>query len=89
MIKFMYEQVSMFTFWFEIRGNYGELLYPKSTISAPAMSIIKEILTDYLFAREINNNTSKIFNNESLSPEEQIDLLTIIIHKLEDADNDK
>lgn len=84
MIKWTYEQMNMFTYWVEIRGEYGELLYPKSLISAPAMAILKEILTDYLFAMKINN-TDSIFNYEELSPEDRMDLLTMSIHKLEDC----
>lgn len=79
--------MDMFTYWVEIRGEHGELLYPKSNISAPAMAILKEILTDYLFAMEINN-TDSIFNYDGLSQEDQMDLRTLVIHKLEDADND-
>jgi len=86
MIKWIYEQMDMFTYWLEIRGEYNELLYPKSIISAPAMAILKEILTDYLFAREIDK-TDKIFNYDNLSEEDKMDLKTLVIHKLEDADN--
>jgi len=86
MIKWMYEQMDMFNFWLEIRGEYNELLYPKSIISAPAFSILREILTDYLFAREIDK-TDRIFNYDNLSEEDKMDLKTLVIHKLEDADN--
>lgn len=78
--------MNMFTYWIEIRGEHGELLYPKSEISAPAISILKEILTDYLFAMKINN-TDSIFNYDKLSQEDQMDLKTLVIHKLEDADD--
>lgn len=75
--------MNMFQYWVEIRGEYGELLYPKSIISSPAMAILKEILTDYLFARKINESES-IFTYDELSPEDRMDLLTMSIHKLED-----
>jgi hypothetical protein len=87
MIRWNYEQMNMFTYWVEIRGEYNELLYPKSIISAPAMAILKDILTDYLFALQINH-TNTIFNYEELSPEDRMDLLTMTIHKLEEEDND-
>ena len=79
--------MNLWEYWLEIRGEHNELLYPKSIISAPAMSILKEILTDYLFAREIDK-TDRIFKYEELSQEDRMDLLTMVIHKLEDAEND-
>jgi len=77
----------MFQFWVEIKGEYGERLYPKSILSAPAMSILNEILTDYLFAKEIYK-TEKVFNYDNLSAEDRMDLKTLVIHKLEDTDNE-
>ena len=87
MIRWVYEQMDMFTYWFEIRDEHGRKIYPNSTISSPAISILKEILTDYLFAKEINN-TDKIFNYDDLSKEDQMDIRVCCIHKLEDSEND-
>jgi len=87
MIKWNYERMDMFSYWLEIRGEHNELLYPKSIISAPAFAILKEILSDYIFARKIYT-TDAIFDYENLDKEDQMDLKTLVIHKLEDADND-
>lgn len=85
MIKWYYEQMDMFTYWIEIKDEYGNKLYSESTISAPAMAILKEILTDYIFAREIDR-TDRIFNYDELSEDDKMDLRTLVIHKLEDAE---
>jgi len=87
MIKWQYEQMDMFRYWFEIKDEYGNNIYPYSIISAPAMSILKEMFTDYAFAKEINK-TDKIFDMDYLSPEDKMELKVVSIHKLEDADND-
>lgn len=86
MIRWSYEQMNMFEYWVEIRGEHGEMLYSKSIISAPAMVILVEILTDYLFAMRISS-TDSIFNYDELSSDDRMDLLTMTIHKLEDIDN--
>jgi hypothetical protein len=85
MIRWSYEQMDMFNYWLEIRGEYNELLYPKSIISSPAMTILREILLDYLFARLIDR-TDRVFNYDGLSSEDKMDIKTLVIHKLEDID---
>lgn len=87
MIKWIYESMDVFSFWFEIQDEYGQPIYKGSIISSPAMSLLKEILSDYQFAKDINN-TEKIFDYDDLSPEDKMDLKLITIHKLEDADNE-
>lgn len=83
MIRWSYEQLDLFTFWIEIQDEYGRKLYPSSTISSPAFSILSEVLTDYLFAKEIYSN-NKIFNYDDLCPEEKMDLQMCCLSKLED-----
>lgn len=87
MIKWTYEQMDVFTYWVEITDEYGNKLFQESTISSPAFSILKEILTNYLFARKINNSNT-IFNYDNLSSEDQMDLKMCCIYKLEDGLDD-
>ena len=87
MIKWKYERIDLWTYSFEIKDEYGNSIYPKSEISAPALPILIEILSDYYFARDING-TDKVFNFDGLSPEDKMDLKLASIHKLEDIDND-
>jgi len=86
MIKWAYEQMNLMTFWFEIQDKYGHKIYPASNVSAPAMSILKEILTDYVFAKKIYN-TNTIFNDDKLTPEDQMDIKMCCINRLEDIDD--
>jgi len=88
MIKWKYEQINLWTYKFTVLDAFDNPIYAESEISAPAMSILKEILSDYLFAVEINKD-DKIFNFNELSPEDRMDLMTVSIHKLEDIENDR
>ena len=86
MIRWTYEQVNVWTYKFIIEDEFGNPIYAESEISSPAMSILLEILMDYKFALDINHST-KIFNFNELSNEDQMDLMIASIHKLEDIDN--
>lgn len=87
MIKWNYEQIDLWTYSFEIKDEYDNPIYPKSEISAPALPILIEILSNYCFARDING-TDKVFNFDGLSPEDKMDLKLASIHKLEDIEDD-
>jgi len=87
MIKWTYEQIDMWTYRFTIRDEFRNPIYGEMEISSPAFSILSEILTDYVFAMEINK-TDKIFNFDELSKEDQMDLKIASLHKIEDVDNE-
>jgi len=87
MIKWSYRQIHLWTYKFIIKDEFGNPIYAESDISSPAMSILLELLSDYQFAIEINK-TTKVFNFDELSKEDQMDLKVASIHKLEDIDND-
>lgn len=86
MIKWSYYQRDLWTYRFNIYDEYGNRIYREWEISAPAFSIILEVLSDCEFALEING-TDKAFNMDGLSEEDQMDLKVASIHKLEDMDN--
>lgn len=89
MIKWTYEQMNLFTYWFEVKDEYGRIIYEDKNVSSPVMSILKEVLTDYTFALKIHK-TNKLLNRyDNLSPEDRMDLKLISLMKLEDADNEE
>jgi len=88
MIKWRHDQINLWTYVFTIEDEFGNPIYGEMEISSPAFSILLEILTDYVFAMEINN-TNKIFNFDELSKEDQIDLKIVSIHKVEDIENER
>jgi hypothetical protein len=87
MIKWKYKQFDLWTYTFTLKDEFNRPIYLKeSEISAPAMPVLKEILTDYLFAKKING-TKKIFKFEKLSQDDQMELMLASIQKLEDIDD--
>jgi hypothetical protein len=86
MIKWIYKQFDLWTYTFTLMDEFNRPIYLKeSEISAPAMPILKEILTDYLFAKKINN-IEEIFKFDILSKDDQMELMLASLQKLEDID---
>lgn len=85
MIKWKFERVDLWQYKFQINDEFNTPIYFPSKISLPAMPIIIQILTDYLFAKEINNQ-DKIFDIEGLNKDDQMDILLVSLSKIEDID---
>jgi hypothetical protein len=88
MIRWKAEQVGVFEYWFRIEDEFGSPHWMDgSQISTPAFSILKEIMSDYVFAKKINR-TETLFKYDGLSSDDRMELSLITITKLEDADNE-
>ncbi|MFW6173795.1 MAG: hypothetical protein ACOC5T_08625 [Elusimicrobiota bacterium] len=87
MIRWSYRQENLWTYKLNIEDEHGNAIYKEWEVSSPTMSIILELLSDYMFALDINKD-DKVFDIEGLGPEDQMDVKIASIHKLEDADND-
>lgn len=83
MIRWEFEQMDLWTYWVEIKNEYGEKLFKESNMSSPCFSILKELLSDYLFAKKIY---SKIFDFDNINPEDRMDLSICCLTKLEEID---
>ena len=85
MIRWTYRQEDLWTFQLNINDEFGNHVYKEWEVSAPAMSILLEVLSDYSFAITINQT---VFDIEGLNADDQMDLSVVSIHKLEDLGND-
>ena len=85
MIRWSYTQENFWTYRLNIEDEFGNHIYKEWDVSAPTLSILLEVLSDYQFALKINK-TNKVFSMDGLSEEDQMDLRVASLHKLEDID---
>ena len=85
MLKWEFERMDWTEYRFKLMDEFGtdQLVWDK--LPSPLAPILEEILQDTLFARKIHGGT-EIFNNDSLSKEDQMDAKITAIWKLEDED---